>query len=140
MENTHPFTVGEWAFAHNGTIRKLNLHDQTDSEWFFLSLMNEFAKNRSSNVVELIKQRVATVRSLYNYSSITFLLSNGKTMYAYRDYTGHEDYYTLFYTKTNDATIVCQEKLFDSRWTGLENRQLLEIQEGLIRTHDLSPF
>lgn len=139
LENTHPFTIEKWAFAHNGTIRKLNLHDRTDSEWFFHSLMYECAKNPSTDMIELIKKRVEAVRSLYNYTSITFLLSNGKTMYAYRDYTCDEDYYTLFYTKTKDALIICQEKLFESNWKEIEKSHLLEIQDGSAIVHDLSP-
>ncbi|MHB8701666.1 MAG: class II glutamine amidotransferase [Nitrososphaerales archaeon] len=128
-ENTHPFIQGKWAFAHNGTIRKLNLKDRTDSEWFFLSLMKE-AEEHGGDMLEAIKSQVQSVRALYNYSSITFLLSDGRSMFAYRDYSGHDDYYTLYYADTKRGFIVCQEKIIDADWIELSNHELLVLKEG----------
>jgi predicted glutamine amidotransferase len=129
-ENTHPFTQGEWAFAHNGTIRKLNLKYTTDSQWFFESIMQENKKN-GGDIISAISKNVRTVREIYPYTSITFLLSNGRTIYGYRDATANIEYYTLFYAKTSGGLYVTQETFFDAPWTEVDNGSLLVVNPDL---------
>jgi predicted glutamine amidotransferase len=125
-QNTHPFTSDEWAFAHNGTIRKLNLKYTTDSEWFFKCLMKDFAD--SGNIIDSIARQVEAVRQSFRYTSITFLLSNGKRTYAYRDCSRNENYYTLYYAETPSSFFVAQEKFFQSNWKELGNGKLLILE------------
>ena len=75
-----------------------------------------------STVVE-----VKRVHDGYDYSSITFLLSDGSELFAYRDYTKNEDYYTMYFTTLRDRFVVSQEKLFESDWHEVPNRRLLHI-------------
>jgi predicted glutamine amidotransferase len=133
VENTHPFTRGKWAFAHNGTIRKLNLRDRTDSEWFFNSLLLEI-RLCGGDPVCAISRQVRAVREVYRYSSITFLMSDGQRLFAYRDCSKNPDYYTVFYAKTRNSFVVCQEKIFfDSPdiWQELGNGELLCVDRRL---------
>ena len=130
VENTHPFVRENWAFAHNGTIRKLNLKDSTDSEWFFNCVIDEL-KSCNRDPITAIARQVEAVREVYRYSSMNFLLSDGLTLYAYRDCLDNPEYYTMFYTKTKDAFVVCQEKIFEGQWKELENGQLLSIDRRL---------
>jgi predicted glutamine amidotransferase len=125
-ENTHPFILGDWAFAHNGTIRKLNLKVTTDSQWFFESLIGEFKRN-GLNIVRAIKEQVATIHEIYPYTSITFVLSNGKDVYAYRDCTKFKQYYGMYFTTLKDSIVLCQEKFFDSDWQELENGEMIHV-------------
>jgi len=125
-ENTHPFLFKKWAFAHNGTIRRMNLRDRTDSQWFFHSVMERLDLS-NGDVVQAIAEQVKSVREVYDYSSLTFLLSDGKSLYAYRDCSSNEDYYTLYYTQVDGAIIVCQERILDSRWEVVGNGQLLKV-------------
>ena len=129
-ENTHPFTDGEWAFAHNGTIRKLNLKFTTDSQWFFESVLSDYRSN-GKDMVAAISKQVEIVREIYRYSSLTFLLSNGRKTYGYRDCSSNEDYYTLFYAKTPTSLLISQEKFVDAPWVPLENGALLSVDEDL---------
>ena len=129
-ENTHPFTNAEWALAHNGTIRKLNLKFTTDSQLFFESVLNDYRKN-GKNMVGAISKRAETVREIYPYSSLTFLMSNGKRVYGYRDCASNEDYYTLFYAKTPTSLLISQEKFVDAPWVPLENGSLISIDQDL---------
>ena len=129
QKNTHPFLVHDWAFAHNGTIRKLGLKFTTDSQWFFESLMKIYEKNE--DMTQSIQEQVHAVRETYPYSSITFVLSNGKVLYAYRDCTKYYDYYGMYFTQTDNAIVLCQEKFFDSDWKALGNGELLKINPGL---------
>jgi predicted glutamine amidotransferase len=125
-ENTHPFVIGDWAFAHNGTIRKLNLKVTTDSQWFFESLIGEYGRN-NHNMFRAIQEQVNTVHEIYPYTSITFILSNGKEFYAYRDYTKYPKYYGMYFTSIKGSIVLCQEKFFDSNWQELANGELIHI-------------
>jgi len=129
-ENTHPFVINEWAFAHNGTIRKLNLRYTTDSQWFFESIMDEYEKN-GRDMVSAITKNVKNVREVYPYTSITFLLSNGTELYAYRDATANIEYYSLFFARTRGSFIITQERFFEEPWTELENGSLLILDSDL---------
>jgi len=136
-ENTHPFVQGEWAFAHNGTIRRLNLKYTTDSQWFFESIMTE-ARQNSGDILSAIVKNVKTVREVYPYTSITFLLSNGKELYAYRDAAENIEYYTVYYANTSEGFAVSQETYFDAPWKLLENGSLLKLHED--RTVQITPI
>lgn len=129
-ENTHPFVYDNWAFAHNGMIRKLKLRYTTDSQWFFESVMSEKRKN-GGDILDAITKNVKTVREVYPYSSITFLLSNGREVYAYRDCTTNLDYYTLYYARTQGAVVISQEKFFDAPWRTLDNGSMLVVNQDL---------
>jgi predicted glutamine amidotransferase len=125
VENTHPFVSGKWAFAHNGTIRRLKLRSTTDSEWFFRELMAVLSEN-GGKVKNAIANQVDLVRKSYRYSSLAFLLSDGESVYAYRDYTGNDgEYYAMYYTHTPNGLVIAQERFFDSNWRELENGNLL---------------
>jgi predicted glutamine amidotransferase len=125
-ENTHPFVKDGWAFAHNGTIRKLNLRYTTDSQWFFESILVEKKKN-GGDILSAIETNVEIVHQVYPYTSVTFLLSNGREFYAYRDAPENMDYYALFYTRTPQGLVVSQERFFEGDWTEIENGSLLTI-------------
>ena len=129
-ENTHPFTNAEWAFAHNGTIRRLNLKFTTDSQWFFESILDEYRKN-SGDMVAAISKLVRKVREIYPYTSLTFLMSNGKIVYGYRDCASNDGYYTLFYAKSQKSFLISQEQIVEAPWVALENGSLLSVNEDL---------
>lgn len=126
-ENTHPFIIREWAFAHNGTIRKLNLKSKTDSQWFFEFLMRKYVNGRY--MTQIIAEALSAVKGVYPYTSLTFILSNGKELYAYRDCTKLENYYEMFFTETKDALVICQEKIFESDWKEMQVGELLHVKE-----------
>ncbi|MHB1909010.1 MAG: class II glutamine amidotransferase [Nitrososphaerales archaeon] len=127
-ENTHPFVFKEWGFAHNGTIRKLNMKTTTDSQWFFECLMKEYELGR--DMLGAITKLVKHVQDVYDYTSITFVLSNGYTMYIYRDCRKSPKYYGMFFTEKGNQFVASQEKFFDSNWTELRNGELLIRENG----------
>lgn len=136
IANTHPFVYKEWSFCHNGTIfdsekirlKKLKPSGQTDSERFFLYLMEQMKwpfKPESR-----IRKAAAYVRKHFKYTSLTFLLTNGKKLYAYRDCDPkYQDYYTLYTAQVNGAKIVSSEPLpsLSRDWTSLRNGELLRL-------------
>lgn len=85
LENTHPFTSGEWAFAHNGTVpgfdglrsqvaalcapeERAQVRGETDSEWLFALIRTELAKTaalpRPERMLQAIARTIHTVERL----------------------------------------------------------------------------
>lgn len=133
IANTHPFLHGEWAFCHNGTIyeseriplKKLNPAGATDSERFFLYLMEALRWPFSPR--RRLEKALAELKKNFKYSSLTFLLTNGKELYAYRDCDPQfDEYYTLYSAKTPAGQIVSSEPLgaVSTHWTRFANPSL----------------
>jgi len=92
-ENTHPFNLENWVFAHNGTLNKFkNLllgkwepQGDTDSEYAFCYLFAKL-KTNSSDIKDIIENGA---RDIKKFGIFNFILSDGKTLYAY----GHDSLY-----------------------------------------------
>jgi predicted glutamine amidotransferase len=134
QENTAPFIdkKKEWIFSHNGTIYSLGSEEVSDSRRLFQMLLEEIEKH--GDEVEGIRSTVKQIRGNYKYSSLLFILSNGKHLYAYRDYTRSLDwdYYTIKYAKTDDATLIfSQEETWKLEWEPIPNRGLVVADHNL---------
>ena len=108
-------------FAHNGTIydyknllkylnNSENFNDALDSELYFHLICSKgFAE-----AIKIIKREC-------RYTSLTCLFSNGQNLNAFRSCTKEENYYTLYYSKNEDATYICSEPVSkDLSWEILE--------------------
>jgi glutamine amidotransferase len=95
-ENTHPFKIGNWVFAHNGTVtavKKLPLKKykpagDTDSEYAFCYLLEKIEQT-PGDIEETIAREAGRIKE---YGNFNFLTSDGKKLYAY----GHS---SLFYVQ-----------------------------------------
>ena len=138
-ENTHPFSRDGWLFCHNGTIFDaerllLKRHEPegvTDSERFFLFLI-EYLERRGGED-RFLSQAISEAAGICRWNSLTFLLSNGRFLYAYRCYTEVEqkDYYTLWFTA--DGGAVCSEQILEGKaapWKLIANGTLLRLAPG----------
>jgi len=133
VENTAPFVKEEWSFMHNGTIRKFNekvvgLRGTTDSERFFLLIL----KTKEENMLPIekaLKLTIKKIRKSYRYSSLTFILTNGTRIYAYREYADPQDsdYYNLMFAIDSNMVIISQEKLWHKEWITIPNRALVIV-------------
>ena len=133
LENTAPFVQGQWCFAHNGTINRFNekvegLLGTTDSERLFRLLLQEKESNGCS-IEEAIAKTVHRVGNSFTYSSLTFLLSNGEHIYAYREYSDprKSDYYNLMYATDENMVILSQEPIWFRDWVPIPNKNLVTI-------------
>ena len=135
ISNTHPFLYQEWSFCHNGTIfdsdkiplERLKPGGATDSERFFLYMMEHLDPK---NPYESIQNAAQDIKKNFKTTSLTFLLSNGKTIYAYRDFDPqYGDYYTLFTAKADGSRIIASESepRVASSWEPLQNGTLLAL-------------
>ena len=106
--NTHPWLYMDWVFAHNGTIYDRaslldmldeecrDLEGDTDSEAFFHLIIQEVIA--LGDPIEGIKNAIRKIvdRGI-GFSSLNFIASNGRELYALRYATRNLDYYTLYY-------------------------------------------
>lgn len=105
-ENCHPFGFGKWLFAHNGGLNRNTLLErlderhiaalegQTDSEVFFHWILQNI--ERAGEVPAGLR---ASLSAVQDYSGLNFLLTDGQSLYAYRDASKRHDYYSLFALK-----------------------------------------
>jgi len=145
--NTHPFIYENWVFAHNGTIHSIQafqvprhkLEGETDSERFFKYLVEKIGDQEEPKVGVTITN---VLNVISNYTSLNFLLSNGKTLFVYRGFKKVEDaaetrrrdeYYTLKYVMGKDFFTVCSEDRHVGtmaqglNWVDMENGELIII-------------
>lgn len=89
-DNTHPFCLGNYSFAHSGTIfDHARLRERvvgepagaTDSELWFRFLMSDYDPERP---LECLRRTVTAVVDHSQFSALNFLFSDGERLYAYR--------------------------------------------------------
>jgi predicted glutamine amidotransferase len=142
--NVHPFMNGNWALIHNGTIydyQKLPLYpgfqmtsDGSDSECFFSYLLGKMkTADNGSDRAKVIGEAIASLD--INYTSLNCILSNGRELYAIRDYMKFGEYLSLFYYPLPKGVVICSEPLEvggleKNRWQTLPNQSILRIHGG----------
>jgi glutamine amidotransferase len=95
LANTHPFQRGRWVLAHNGTVEDLRfltsrssrvrldeIRGDTDSERLFSFLMT--AIDRAVTPRDGIASAVRELRAARGVGAVSFLLSDGRDLYAHR--------------------------------------------------------
>lgn len=127
-ENTHPFEYGPYSFAHNGTILDYRgllrngmdePHGETDSECFFMRLMNEFDPE---DPVRSIRGVVATIVAGHTFSGLNFVFSDGIKLYAYR-----LGIFDLYWATRRGVSLVASEQITDEVWHRAQQDVLLTL-------------
>ena len=141
IENTQPFIRSQWSFAHNGTVWSPGLNrvgTENDSAAYFGILLDGLP---TSDIENALAERVKKLRSDVTsqkdnsdqtYSSLTSLLSDGRSIYAVRDFANDSDrnYYTLYYSLLSEGIVFSQEKIIDSSWEEIPNKTLVTFHPG----------
>ncbi|MDT4972480.1 MAG: hypothetical protein QOG22_2623 [Pseudonocardiales bacterium] len=157
-ENTHPFTDGTIAFAHNGSVAPPSALDalisdelrplrrgDTDSERYFLATL---ANARRTNPVEGLAATVARITESYEFSSLNAMIATPEELIAVCRYDpiaqekeDEPDYYHLRIRATPDSVVVSSTGWgsgWGSGWTPLENGEILVIRRGTLDVSVLS--
>ena len=144
ISNTHPFLYQDWAFAHNGTIFDAaktippissSPQGTTDSERFFLWLWEQV--HAETDTTQALVSMLKNARESLSFSALNFLLSDGKSLWAYCDVgTKHfdegetpeerEKYYTLYWSSIAGGAMVSSEplKTLSDTWNPLPKKTL----------------
>jgi predicted glutamine amidotransferase len=135
LPNTHPFVVGGIVLAHNGTIKsfnpvtKLKPKGETDSERLLLVLTDRLEETGDlrSALKSLIRDDIRKHKS----SAAILLVSDGKTLYGYRDYSDARkaSYYDLRIAKCEDHVTLFQETYlgYNARTVRVKKGELVSV-------------
>jgi predicted glutamine amidotransferase len=148
LVNTHPFTDGRIAFAHNGAIRPAHaleelispelrgdLEGTTDSERYFLAVMDR--ARRMAPADALAETTAAIANGGFEYTCLNATLVTDTELIAVNRYRpGSErergegpDYYRLKYRVTPNAIVVSSSG-WGTGWHTLGNGEMLVVQRG----------
>ena len=148
IENTHPFTDGQVAFAHNGSV--LSSPDglvapdvarlrrgTTDSERYFLALLTRLRSGATPR--EALRATVDEVAATSSFTSLNCLLLTPDELIAVCRFDPNApledlgpDYYDLRYRVTADAVQVSSSG-WGSGWRALANGDMLTVTRGTLQ-------
>jgi glutamine amidotransferase len=126
--NTHPFEYGPFSFAHNGTIlgfrdmlrpRMGEPRGETDSECFFMRLMDDFDP---TDPVRSLRSTVAAIVAGHTFSGLNFVFSDGIRLYAYK-----LGIFELWWTTRRGVAMAASEPLTAERWHAVQQDVLLTL-------------
>ncbi|MFJ2008308.1 class II glutamine amidotransferase [Streptomyces chartreusis] len=151
--NTHPFTAGTLAFAHNGFFSPADALDElidadllaaaagnTDSERYFLRVLTLL---RQRDCTGALSQAAADIRARASFAALNCLLLTEQALYAYADEDPDSevsrrrgpDFFRLRYRTGEDRVIVASSGVPqpDGEWSVLPYRHVLEIRRSILR-------
>ena len=141
--NTHPFTDGTIAFAHNGSIRDAESLDAlipadllatrrgtTDSERYFLAVL---AEARQSELPAALATTVQRIAARHEFNGLNAIIATSTQLIAVCRYTASPDaavedteYYDLRYRVTDEGVIVSSSG-WGAGWTSIRNGEILVV-------------
>ncbi len=147
LGNTHPFTSGALAFAHNGSVsdatkldgvidpeRLTDLEGSTDSERYFRLFLTSM---RDGDVEGALRRTTSTIAERCTYSSLNALVLTPDALFALCYYADGpmapglpEDYYDMGFFSSGGATLVASSGWQHGEWTPLGNRNILRIDRA----------
>ena len=150
-DNTHPFTDGRMAFAHNGSIRPPAGLDAllserslgrrrgtTDSERYFLAVAQHVRDGATPE--EALRTTADAIAATLSFTSLNCLLLTPENLYAFCrfDAAGNwedddPEYYNLRYRVTPDAVVVASSG-WGRDWQELANGDLLVVRRRTLET------
>lgn len=143
LSNTHPFVRGHWVFAHNGTVRRVDvltsrasperlaeIEGDTDTERlfaFFLTRLDEAGlgdKPASDATDRVLARATRELRAIDDFGAWNYLLSDGRALYA------HKFGRPLHVLHRHDSVLVASEALTDDAWIMVEEGTFVRIDRS----------
>jgi predicted glutamine amidotransferase len=155
-DNTHPFTDGRVAFAHNGSIRPPAALDDlltqrsqrrrrgtTDSERYFLAVAQRMRDGATP--AEALRSTADEIAATTPFTSLNCLLLTPDELYAFCRFDPDGDledkdpeYYILRYRVSGDAVVVSSSG-WGRDWQELANGELLVVRRRTLQTAIVAP-
>ena len=150
-ENTHPFTDGRIAFAHNGSIAPPAALDAlvpgstagrrrgtTDSERYFLAVLARLRDGVPPG--EALRSTADDIAATAEFTSLNCLLLTPDSLYAFCRVNAHgvmedddPEYYTLRYRTAPDAVVVSSSG-WGAGWSDLGDGDLLVLRRRTLES------
>jgi len=156
VENTHPFTYEEIAFAHNGSIEPVDeieelidphlrqeIQGTTDSERYFLALVSALDSVPPQEALGTVLRQI---HERFRYTSLNCLLLTPLALYTVCLYNprhpkiqkrlaGEPDYVTISYRITPNGMVIGSSGWQQGEdWQLLCNGQILRVERNTLRT------
>jgi predicted glutamine amidotransferase len=148
QENTHPFSDGRYAFAHNGSVRPPASLDseipdgmrglrqgETDSERYFLAVL---AKLERLGPAEALGRTATGISRDHNFTSLNCMLIAPDALYAVCLFDpvaeaaeDEPDYFHLRYRVSGRSVIVASTG-WGSGWTTVGNGELITVRRSTL--------
>ena len=150
LANAHPFIHNGWAIIHNGTVFNAEsllrdpgfetTSDGSDTEHFFHDLLTKMENTPPGRMARTIANAVASIDT--DYSALNCILSNGREMYAIRQYRKWDDYYTLYTYRLPGSIVISSQpvelpQLRPDNWKLLSNNLLVRIYDTPLKIDQL---
>ncbi|WP_448616779.1 class II glutamine amidotransferase [Modestobacter sp. URMC 112] len=150
-DNTHPFTDGRVAFAHNGSVSppaaldaliapELRARQQgdTDSERYFLAVLSRMAEGLppAEALAAVVRDVLAGEARVHSLNCLMLTPDALLAVCCYDPEWGDDrDYYPLLYRRVGDTVVVASTGWTDSAgWNTVSNGQLLVVERGSLAT------
>jgi predicted glutamine amidotransferase len=147
-ENTHPFSDGSIAFAHNGSVKPPASLDAlipadlmglrqgtTDSERYFLAVL---ARARETNPATALAEVMSIIASSLQFSSLNAMLATHTQLIVASRFDpvaeakeAEPHYYQVRYRVTPDAVLIASSGWGDG-WNTLQNGEMLVVDRGTL--------
>ena len=144
--NTHPFTAGEIAFAHNGQIDDIpaveglvdddlreRLIGETDSERYFHAILSQA---RKAPLLEAVRTVVTRIEATSRTPSLNAMVLTPDSLIVVSSFdsrlTGDqdEDYFELRYRETADSVVVASSGWPQPGWQTVPERSILRVDRS----------
>lgn len=140
--NAHPFLHDNLLFAHNGTIRDYKtllpwvkvggasaISRALDTEVFFYFILSRLKTGAPQiDIKGAMKDAINHIKRENSFSSLNCVLASSKALFAYRQYTIHPSYYSLYHARDGFSDLVCSEPLGSSlSWKMLRRGRFLVL-------------
>jgi len=114
---SHPFVVKQdgvtWAFQHNGSlVNDLGDPEKIDSQLIF-ELLLERLKGPDHDAVAKATGAVRdlAIQKYGGFTALNFMLSDGHSLHAFRDFQTNGQYYTLYLDNFGEMVIAASEPI-----------------------------
>lgn len=133
--HAHPFHHNNSVFFHNGVVYDYQglipaisipglSADARDTEVFFYHVMSGEARDLDQAFLDT----VAIIKQKHKFSALNCLFSDGVKLFAYRDYSKEEDYYSFYKAYSGNSWFISSE-ILDKKilWGMMAKEEFLAI-------------
>ncbi len=136
--HAHPFFKDNNVFFHNGVVYDYQSLipqiktpgpglDARDTEVFFYHVLSQLPA--CHDLGQAVLRSVAYIKRHHRYSALNCLVSDGRFLYAYRDFAKEPDYYTLYKASLNGSRFIASEPLGHAlSWELMAQEEFLRIK------------
>jgi len=113
----HPFIEEEgdvtWAFQHNGSLVKdVSDSGKIDSQILFEMILSLLDGRTHEDVAKATAAvRTSAMETYGGFTSLNFMLSDGRALHVYRDFQTNGQYYTLYMDNFGEMIVGCSEPI-----------------------------